>query len=93
MQRAKVFFYVSAGICLLAAAYHLGATNAQAQAPGNPIVAAASGFVLTSNGDVYSPPGNASAVSVWVHAGNVFAGSGPTSAQQPTWGQLKAKYR
>jgi hypothetical protein len=32
MHRAKAFFYVCAGICLLALAYHLGARSAGAQA-------------------------------------------------------------
>src|SRR5262249_33696920 len=38
MQRAKAFFYVCAGIFLLALSYHLGARSAVAQAPGNAVV-------------------------------------------------------
>lgn len=34
---AKKLFYASAALFLLAAAYHLGATSAAAQAPGNPV--------------------------------------------------------
>jgi hypothetical protein len=33
-MRAKSFFYVCAGLFLLALGYHLGATNATAQSPG-----------------------------------------------------------
>ena len=36
---AKKFFYVCAGIFLLALSYHLGARNAGAQAGGNPVAA------------------------------------------------------
>ena len=41
----KRLLYISASIFILAAAYHLGASTATAEAPGNPIVAAASGTV------------------------------------------------
>ena len=37
---AKRCFYVSAALFLLALTYHLGARQADAQAPGNPVVAA-----------------------------------------------------
>jgi len=39
-MRAKIFFYVSAGILMLAAAYTLGASHAQGQAPVGRVVAA-----------------------------------------------------
>ncbi len=49
--------------------------------------------VVTANGDVYAPsdtpPG---AFLGWVRRGNVFTG-GPTPAAQPSFGQLKARYR
>jgi hypothetical protein len=40
-MRAKQFFYVCAGLLMLAAAYTLGASRAQGQAPEGRIVAAA----------------------------------------------------
>ena len=91
---AKRFFYVSAGIFLLALAYHLGAQSAVAQPPANPVVAMSgrgtSGllYAVTANGDVYLQDfrGNP-----WGLEGNIF--SGPTPASQPTWGQVKARYR
>jgi len=54
---AKKFFYVCAGLFLLALTYQLGARIAAAQAPSNP-VAAMSGtypnqWVVTANGNVY----------------------------------------
>jgi hypothetical protein len=86
----KKLFYASASILMLALAYHLGATNAAAQAPGNPVVAAvqqtACTLAFTSNGDVYTSCG-----SGWTRQGNVFGGSTPVA--QTTWGQLKATYR
>jgi hypothetical protein len=90
---AKRFFYVSAGILCLALAYHLGATSAGAQAAGNSVVAAAGGFVVAANGNVYADPAllQPSNASQWVLAGNVFGV--PVSAKQETWGQLKARYR
>jgi hypothetical protein len=90
----KKLFYASASILMLALAYHLGANTAAAQAPGNPVVAAAyssaqneSGvWAFTANGDAYfdSPTG-------WVRTINIFTNQTP--AAQPTWGQLKAGYR
>ena len=52
----KRFFYASASILMLAAAYHLGASTATAQAPSNPVVGMAEGpltLVVTATGDVY----------------------------------------
>lgn len=91
-MRAKSFFYVSLGILALALAYHLGATTATAQAPGNPVVAAedSNGIVYTANGDVYLRT-NGSPPYRFQYGGSVFYG--PTPAAQPTFGQLKAKYR
>ena len=55
MKRAKAFLLVCAGVFLLALAYHLGATSAGAQAPGNAVVAltgvGSSQWALTSAGD------------------------------------------
>jgi hypothetical protein len=96
----KKLFYASASILMLAIAYHLGATTAAAQAPGNPVVATFSfaayqggqpAAIVTANGDIYY---NASGVTYqpgWYRLGNVF--TGPTPAAQPTFGQLKARYR
>ncbi|NOT35528.1 MAG: hypothetical protein HOP12_15390 [Candidatus Eisenbacteria bacterium] len=94
---AKRFFYVCAGLFLLAGAYAMGARNAVAQAPSNPVVGTfsadvcASGFasaVVTANGDVYGCAGGGQ----WVHHGNVFAG-GPIPTKQESFGSVKARYR
>src|SRR5262245_37626576 len=98
-MKARSFFFVCAGIFLLALAFHLGAMTATAQAPGNPVVAAFQnnsgiGTAITGNGDVYIPvdPGTPYGVSgPWHLVGHVFGG--PTPASQPSWGQVKAKYR
>src|SRR3989339_239791 len=60
---AKRFFYVCAGILMLAAAYHLGATRAESHAPGHSPVGCAAFWdastdmeriaVATADGDVY----------------------------------------
>jgi hypothetical protein len=92
----KKLFYASASILMLAIAYHLGATTAAAQAPGNPIVGAAYStssynggvFAFAANGDVYLLP---SGGNTWVHTLNLFTNQTPTA--QPSWGQLKAQYR
>jgi hypothetical protein len=94
MQRAKAFFFVCAGIFLLALAYHLGATNATAQAPSDPIVAADFYTVYTANGEAYvNRTSGLTTSGPWVHVGNVFTGGGPVSSQPQTLGQVKVKYR
>jgi hypothetical protein len=91
---AKRFFYVTAGLLCLALAYHLGATSATAQAPGNPCVAFAinSGngekWAATANGDTYY----FSALGPVSKGPNLF-GVLPTPAQQSTFGAVKARYR
>jgi hypothetical protein len=89
-MRAKSFFYVCLGILALATAYHLGATNATAQAPSNPVVATFGGFgVVTANGDVYQAQTGG---GPWTLESNVFAG-GSTPTAQKSWGQVKVEHR
>ena len=90
---AKRFFFVCAGMFLLALAYHLGAMNARAQAPGNPVVGIVHTdtsvlFAVTANGDVFCNTSNG--LAPWERRQNIF--SGPTPAQQQTLGQVKARY-
>jgi hypothetical protein len=89
-MRSTTFRNVAIGILALAAAYHLGARSAVAQAPGNPVVDADNGFAFTSNGDVYwsTDGGNGS----WTYHGNVFSGQ-PTPATPATLGTVKSRYR
>jgi hypothetical protein len=94
---AKKFFYVSAGLFLLAVSYQFGARSAGAQAPGNPVVSLSAVYfaqplmwAVTSNGDVYAD--NGSQGLTWVRRGNVF-GNSPTASQSATWGQVKSTYR
>ncbi len=78
---AKRFFYVCAGILMLALSYHFGASTAGAQAPGNPIVAAFSQpsggtkelWAYSLNGDVFVSEDSGLSFS---HRANVFGGSG-----------------
>lgn len=95
---AKKFFYVCAGLFLLAAAYAFGARSAGAQSPANPVVAsipnngAYQAAVVTANGDVYTT--SISALDHgWTFRANVFGTGGPTSAEPETWGKIKARYR
>jgi hypothetical protein len=60
MHRAKAFFYVAAGVFLLALSYHLGARTATAQAPSGSVFIAQGAFggrtgyfALTAAGDFY----------------------------------------
>jgi hypothetical protein len=95
MQRAKAFFLVSAGVFLLALAFHLGYRSAGAQAPGNPVVGITpypDAAAVTANGDVFhAPVGWANLHNHPVqYRGNIFGGSVP--ATQSTLGQVKARY-
>jgi hypothetical protein len=73
---ARKFFYVCAGLFLLALTYHFGASTATAQAPANPVAAASGGtigtWVFTSNGDAYQALDDAGTIT-FVPRGNVFA--------------------
>jgi hypothetical protein len=95
MHKAKAFFFVCAGIFLLALSYHLGATSAVAQATGNSVVTdVGPGTVITSNGDVYVAPSVVSApgwYANWTRVGNVFGA--PTPALARSWGQVKVEHR
>jgi hypothetical protein len=72
---ARKFFYVCAGMFLLALSYHLGASTATAQAPAEQVAAASGGtigtWVFTSNGDAYQALDNSGAIT-FVPRGNVF---------------------
>lgn len=96
MQKAKAFFYVCAGMFLFALGCHFGASAAQAQAPGNPVLAGANGVVYSSNGDAYFLPGLVGlnpSFDGWRLAGNVFTGTPPTPATKESWGTVKQRYR
>ncbi len=96
----KRLFYACASLFLLALAYHLGASSAGAQSPGNPVVAAIpptqaggtanGGCVVTANGDVYRSLGGAFGAP-WAFAGNVFSTATPTT--ETSFGALKVKGR
>ena len=94
---ARKFFYVCAGMLMLAVSYHFGASTATAQAPSNPVVATFSntvgvylGGVVTSNGDVYTTSSGYPS-GPWIHQSNIFTG-GPTQTRQESWGQVKSRY-
>jgi hypothetical protein len=75
---AKRFFYVSAALLLLALTYHIGVRQANAQAPGNPVVGVVgpngcNHLAVTANGDAYT----SSDLAFWHHTGNVFGAEGP----------------
>jgi hypothetical protein len=102
---AKRFFFISAGIFMLALAYHLGASSATAQV-GSAITGCSFGSgpgewcVMTANGDVYvrggictSCPGSMDNSPPAVRVGNFWGGLGPTPATRESFGQLKVKYR
>ena len=92
---ARKFFFVCAGMFLLALSYYFGASTATAQ-QGTPVVGfTESGFtffVLTPNGDVYRRE-----YDPWSNAGPTYVGNfwsgAPTPALHQSWGQVKARYR
>lgn len=98
MRKAKAFFYVCAGVFLLALSWHLGAQSARAQA-GNAVAgfsvsqgdvdlgsAWAKVFVMTSNGDVFARSMGGGTV---VPLGNFWAKPFPT--QKKSWGQFQGR--
>lgn len=97
MHKARAFFYVCAGVFLLALSYHFGAISATAQAPGNPVVALALDtgrdvlYAATANGAMYVLGNPSSASSTWRPWAGVFGG--PSPLQQESWGALKSRYR
>ena len=95
MQRAKAFYFVCAGVFLLALSYHLGAQSAGAQAPGNPVVGIVEDglnpgglYAITAGGNCCQT-GNGG--NTWSLRGNVFGG--PVPAQSQSFGALKSRYR
>ena len=101
MYKARAFFYVCAGVFLLALSYHLGARNAGAQqgsaVTGFAITGSPDVFVLTPNGDLfYRRLGSAGTgwffYSELTPVGNFWSG-GPTPARAETWGAVKSRYR
>ena len=92
---ARKFFYVCAGLFLLALSFHSGARSAGAQNGSVKVVGIAGDGnydvwqAVTDNGDVYRSKSNHG--TQWVHVGNVFAGA--TIALPDSVGQSKAKSR
>jgi hypothetical protein len=101
MHKARAFFYVCAGLFLLALSYHLGARNAGAQAGsmvtgfvGTGSIGTGQGdfFVLTPNGDVYARHLMSNGANgELVYVGNFWGA--PTPTQQESWGRVKSRYR
>lgn len=89
---ARKFFYVSAGMLMLAFTYHLGARNAAAY--GSTTVATCASIdathvrVFTDAGDVIDVTNFPFSVQ---YQGSVF--NGPTAAMPTTLGRVKATYR
>lgn len=96
---AKKFFYVCAGLFLLAGAFALGARSAGAQAgsvvTGMTMVNVGCGaelFVLTSNGDVFRRPyGCGQLTGATSFIGNYWGGATPADGE--SFGSLKVRYR
>lgn len=95
---AKRFFYVCAGLFLLALSYHLGARSATAQAPSNSVVGIETAMnsytnIVTANGDIYRIDGGTTGGAALnaVYRGNVF--SLPTRVEESSWGAVKDRYR
>lgn len=86
---ARKFFFVSAGILMLALAYQLGVSTATAEGPVNPVTGLMPGgpgtgdsvTVVTADGDLY---GARSTIGPFAYRGNVFADpSRPARPRQP----------
>src|SRR5262245_19554507 len=92
---ARKFFYVCAGMLMLALSYHFGFSTASAQAPGLSVIGFSSDQagryeVMLSNGDIYHHSDPLSGGSP-LYRGNFWL-SGPTPTQRATWGEVKARY-
>jgi len=98
---AKKFFYVCAGLFLLAVSYQLGADRVAAQVGTNGVGFAAWGnyvYVMTASGEVYArntypqtSPGAMDASPPAVDLGNFWGGA--TASTLQSWGQVKDRYR
>lgn len=95
---AKRFFYVCAGLFLLALSYHFGAHSVSAQAGATGFAYSVAGmehYVMTPNGDVFMrPQGNIAgpfSSSPATYVGNYWDGATPSAAR--SWGQVKDRYR
>ncbi len=94
---AKKFFYVCAGLFLLALTYHFGARSAIAQAGATGFgFTADAGYllVMTPNGDVYASGGDyrsVNGIGSPYFVGNFWNGATATTPQ--SWGQVKDRYR
>ena len=93
---ARKFFYIAAGMLMLALSYHFGAGTAGAQS-GLQVAAVGRDFIdyaVTTNGDLYhlnyDPFSGQLRPATLV--GNIFGGA-PTPALHESWGQVKARYR
>ena len=96
MQRAKAFFYVCAGLLMLALSYHFGAATATAQT-GNSIggftVWQGLYYVVTPNGDVYyNTPEGTQGGTTPIPVGNFWGGTS-VNVERHTLGQLKQRFR
>ena len=96
---ARKFFYIAAGMLMLALSYHFGASTATAQSgssvTGFSVLDPTQFFVMSPNGDVFyrqtsSYGGTFTGGLTFV--GNFWSG-GPTPALHESWGQVKARYR
>ena len=100
MRQAKVFFFVAAGVLMLAGAFHLGARSAQGQfggtvaavAVGNP-ASSLSFAIVADNGDIWEWIGNRAVGNRSRLIGNVFADFPPVQSEHTTWGRIKADRR
>ena len=104
---ARKFFYVCAGMLMLALSYHLGAGTAAAQATGRVVsmqalFAGVGGGILycTDAGDLYfryvsgaaGDGGPSDLLASSRYLGNLQSGP-PVPAVHESWGQVKARYR
>lgn len=89
---AKKFFYVCAGLFLLAGAYNLGATRATAQGTvGVPVAMTSNGtigLVVTSTGEIYRSDNDGGS---WYLLSSIYGGS--TNGTARSWGSLKVQAR
>ena len=96
-MRSRTFLHVSLGILALAAAYHLGARSATAQA-GTQVLGFAvtesggNAYVITTSGEVFSRSMNSVGGGGPLNSLGNFWG-GPTPARQESFGAVKARYR
>lgn len=100
LYRAKLFFFIAAGVLALSIAFQLGTKSVQAQSTGgDTTIVSTSGSVtdwmavVLSNGDIWLLRSQAPGTWITRYEGNFYGVTGVVPSAASSLGQLKASYR